>query len=473
MSAEEPEPLRRRDGGMTMAAPHILVVDDEKEIRNLVCEILEDEGYDVAVAEDGRSARRQREARRPDLILLDIWMPDVDGVTLLKEWTQSGLDCPVVMMSGHGTVETAVEATRLGAYDFIEKPLSLAKLLLTVERALDSRREQPERSGPAVRLAEPLEPVGRSAVMRELREQVRRIVAHDSPVLISGEPGSGKRCFARYLHASSVRAQQPLVEVITGGLSEEQIALELFGSDDGKVAGALERAGSGMLLIDDIMDLDLRTQARLQSALQRGELPRPGSSPLPVKARILALTRHDLAQEVAAGRFHEELYYQLNVVPIRVPPLREHVEDVPELLTHFVNRLVDRDGLPYRRFSLAAQNRLRNHNWPGNVRELHNLVQRLLIIGGDEEIGVEEVEEALGSPQLTGTAVETAELGNLSLSLDLPMREAREQFERVYLLYQLRKAGGSVGQLAKLTGMERTHLYRKLKSLGIDPKEAG
>lgn len=455
-----------------MVSPHILVVDDEKEIRNLVCEILEDEGYDVAVAEDGRSARQQREARRPDLILLDIWMPDVDGVTLLKEWTQSGLDCPVVMMSGHGTVETAVEATRLGAYDFIEKPLSLAKLLLTVERALHSSREQQERGVSAVRAKEVVEPVGRSAAMRDLREQVRRMAAHDSPVLISGEAGAGKRCFARYLHASSERADRPLVEVVTGALSQEQIVLELFGSDDGRAPGALERAAGGALLIDEIADLDLRAQARLQNALQSGELSRPGNPPLPLAAtRILAATRQDLVQETAAGRFREDLYYLLNVASIRVPPLREHVEDVPELLAFFINYLVDRDRLPYRRFSLAAQNRLRNYSWPGNVRELENLVQRLLIMGGAEEISLEEVEEVLSSAQLVGSEVAAGELGGFSLPLDLPMREAREQFERIYLLYQLRKASGSVGQLAKLTGMERTHLYRKLKSLGIDPKD--
>lgn len=455
-----------------MVSPHILVVDDEKEIRNLVCEILEDEGYDVAVAEDGRSARQRRESRRPDLILLDIWMPDVDGVTLLKEWTQNGLDCPVVMMSGHGTVETAVEATRLGAYDFIEKPLSLAKLLLTVERALHSSRELQERSVAGARATEALEPVGRSTTMRELREQIRRVAAHDSPVLISGEAGAGKRCAARYLHGSSERAQGPLIEVAGGALSEEQVAVELFGSDDGQVPSALERAAGGTLLIDEVTNLAPRLQVRLQGALQSGELARPGGeAALPLSARVIVTTRHDLAQEVAADRFREDLFYQLNVVPIRVPPLREHVEDVPELLAFFVNYLVDRDRLPYRRFSLAAQNRLRNYGWPGNVHELQNLVQRLLIISGDEEISLEEVESVLGSAQLIGTDVEAAEPGGFSLPLDLPMREAREQFERIYLLYQLRKASGSVGQLAKLTGMERTHLYRKLKSLGIDPKD--
>lgn len=459
-----------------MTSPHILVVDDEKEIRNLVQEILEDEGYQVTVAEDGRAARQARWTQRPDLILLDIWMPDVDGVTLLKEWTQEGLDCPVVMMSGHGTVETAVEATRLGAYDFIEKPLSLAKLLLTVERALQSNREPAEKISGIRSTKEVLEPVGRSAPIRELREQIRRIAEHDGPVLISGEAGAGKRCFARYLHALSGRGDRPLVEVATGALSQEQATVELFGSEDGGrlVAGALERADGGTLLLDEVMDLDLLTQGRLLSALQSGRFPRPGSDrPVSFDARLIAMTRHDLTREVAAGRLREDLYYYLNVIPVWVPPLRDHVEDVPELLAFFVNHMVDRDKLRYRRFSLAAQNRLRNYGWPGNVRELQNLVQRLLVIGDDEEISLDEVEAALGSAQLTGSNIELSESGDFSLPLDLPLREAREQFERIYLLYQLRKAGGSVGQLAKLTGMERTHLYRKLKSLGIDPRDAG
>lgn len=457
-----------------MTSPHILVVDDEKEIRNLVREILEDEGYDVAVAEDGRTARQARGARAPDLILLDIWMPDVDGVTLLKEWTQDGLSCPVVMMSGHGTVETAVEATRLGAYDFIEKPLSLAKLLLTVERALAAGQEPQDKAESGARSREVAEPVGRSALMRELREQIRRIAEHDGPVLIGGEPGVGKHYLAKYLHAYSPRAPEPLEELAVSTLGAEQIAVGLFGSETaGRITeGALDRAGAGSLLIDEVLKLDLQLQGKLLGAFQNRQFLRVGGeTPVPVKARLIALTRHDLAAEVAAGRFREDLFYYLNIVPVMVPSLRERVEDVPELLAYFVNRLVDRDGLPYRRFSLAAQNRLRNYAWPGNIRELRNLVQRLLIISDEEEISIDDVESALGSAQLTGVGSEATGLDEFSLPLDLPLREARDQFERIYLLYQLRKAKGSVGQLAKLTGMERTHLYRKLKSLGIDPKE--
>jgi len=456
-----------------MSSAHILVVDDEPEIRNLVREILEDEGYSVEVAENAAAARVARRARRPDLILLDIWMPDVDGVTLLKEWTQEGLTSPVVMMSGHGTVETAVEATRLGAFDFIEKPLSLAKLLLTVERALQSVRQARE---PAAASAQPevIEPVGRSNVMRELREQIKRVAGHDSCVLITGEAGAGKRCVARYLHSLSPRADKPFVELAGGSLNGEDAAAALFGSEQGErvVQGALERARGGSLYIAEVAELEPQLQARLLNALQSGQFQRVGGDePVPLDARLLAGSRTDLAREVRAGRFRDDLFYQLNVVPIRVPPLREHVEDVPELLAFHVNRMVDRDKLPYRRFALAAQNRLRNYAWPGNVRELRNLVQRLLILGRDEEISLEEVEAALGSSAVLTVEPAQDDGEDTTLPLDLPLREAREQFERIYLLHQLKRANGSVGQLAKLTGMERTHLYRKLKSLGIDPKE--
>ncbi len=443
-----------------MTASRILVVDDEPDIRGLVQEILEDEGYEVQVAENAAAARDARRRGRPDLILLDIWMPDVDGVTLLKEWTQEGLRAPVVMMSGHGTVETAVEATRLGAYDYIEKPLSLAKLLLTVERALEADKSGRGKAG--LQVEQPLEPVGRSATQRELRELVKRIAAHDSRVLFTGEPGSGKRCFARYLHANSGRG--PFIELTADELMGDGTAAD---ERDDRLAEALQDAAGGTLFIDEVGDLDAAAQLRLQKALQAQDAQSAEWAKSGV--RVIASTRYELDQEVRAGRFREDLYYQLNVVPIRIPPLREHVEDVPDLLSFYVDRLSDRDKLPYRRFSLAAQNRLRNYAWPGNVRELVNLVQRLLLLGFSEEIDVEEVEAALSS---SAPAQPPGQHESIELSLELPLREAREHFERAYLLHQLKRANGSVGRLAKLAGMERTHLYRKLKALGIDPKEA-
>ncbi|MFN2309622.1 MAG: sigma-54-dependent transcriptional regulator [Gammaproteobacteria bacterium] len=449
-----------------MPAAYILVVDDEPDIRTLVKEILEEEGYEVGVAEDGAAARQARRDRRPDLILLDIWMPDVDGITLLREWSEGGaLPCPVIVMSGHGTVETAVEATRLGAYDFIEKPIALAKLLLTVERALEADQLARENRGLKRLETGVPEPVGRSEVMQRLREQARRIAQHSSWVLVTGEPGAGKKTFAHYLHAQSPRRRGPFVEVGVGSMSSQTSAAELFGSEvDGRlIYGRFEQANGGTLYLDDIADMDEQTQARLLSVLEtRSFLRVGGNAPVKIDARIIAATHRDLAQAVARGEFREDLYYHLNVVPLQVPPLAQHCEDVPDLLNYYTDFFVTREGLPYRHFSVGAQNRLRHHAWPGNVRELKNLVQRLLILAAGEEISAQEVDAALGVQAAAG-AVGT-------LPFDLPLREAREQFERAYLEHQLAEAGGSVGQLAKRVGMERTHLYRKLKSLGIEAK---
>ena len=453
-----------------MSAPHILVVDDEPDIRDLVKEILEDEGFDVNIAQNGQEAKDARRARRPDLILLDIWMPDIDGVSLLKEWSEAEtLPCPVVMMSGHGTVETAVEATRLGAYDFIEKPLSLNKLLLTVKRALEADKLRRENQGLRRQIRPVTEPIGKSEVIQRLRAQLLRVAQHDTPVLISGEPGTGKEICARYLHTNSLRRSGPFIDVGVGSIARENSALELFGSElDNKIHyGRLEQSTGGTLFLDELADMDLETQARLAGALENGSFMRiGGKEPVQVNVRIVAATHRDLEQEVSVGHFREDLYYHLNVVPIKLPPLRDHVEDVPELLNYYVNYFVDQESLPYRHFSMAAQNRLRNYTWPGNIRELKNLVQRLLILGIDEEITQDEVESTLSN----ATPVKTREVNHIPL--DLPLREAREQFERNYLLQQLKECEGNVARLAERVGMERTNLYRKLRSLDIDPKRA-
>jgi len=456
-----------------MSSGHILVVDDEPDIRNLVKEILEDEGFEVSIAGSGETARQERRKRRPDLILLDIWMDDVDGITLLREWSEAGnLPCPVIIMSGHATVETAVEATRLGAYDFIEKPISLAKLLLVVNRALESEKLQQENIG-LKRQAQPVnEPAGKSEVMQALREQAGRIAQHNTWVLISGEAGAGKEVAARYIHAQSSLRDNAFVEVAVGSMSVEHSAAELFGSEDGDnvVYGRIEQANGGTLLLTNISDMDLQTQTRLLSVFQTHSFLRMGGSePVPVDIRVIATTSKDLEQEVREGRFREDLYYHLNVVPLTVPPLREHSEDVPELLNFYVDRFVVQENLPYREFSIASQNRLRNYGWPGNNRELKNLVQRLLILGQGPVIDVDEVEDVL--QHVTDTA--DAGKSSATLPLDLPLREAREQFEKVYLQHQLQEVGGSVGKLAKRVGMERTHLYRKLRGLGIDFKKGG
>jgi Response regulator containing CheY-like receiver, AAA-type ATPase, and DNA-binding domains len=456
-----------------MAAANILVVDDEPDIRNLVKEILDDEGYRVDVAESGAAAREARRARRPDLVLLDIWMPDVDGITLLKEWSEEDtLQTPVIMMSGHGTVETAVEATRLGAYDFIEKPISLAKLLVTVERALEVNRLMRENVGLRKNAHPVTEPIGKSAIMQELRDKVKRIAQHNTWVLITGEPGSGKKTFARYLHTCSAQRDGPFIEISAGSIASEDSAIELLGSESGDKIhyGRLEQANGGTLFLDEVGDLSLQTQVRLLSALETRSFQRlGGSEPVEVDVRVVASTHRNLEEAVRKGQFNEDLYYHLNVVPLHIPALREHCEDIPELLTFYTNYFLDQEHLPYRRFTVAAQNRLRNYRWPGNIRELKNLVQRLLILGRGEDIELEEVELATG-----GRPLPMVPAGSISLpvSFDLPLREAREQFERAYLQHQLKESGGSVGKLAKLVGMERTHLYRKLRALGIDPKDA-
>ncbi|MEW6354138.1 MAG: sigma-54 dependent transcriptional regulator [Pseudomonadota bacterium] len=454
---------------MIAVGAHILVVDDEPDIRSAVRDILEDEGYQVTVAESGEAARASRRARRPDLTLLDIWMPDVDGITLLKEWSEGGaLPSPVIMMSGHGTVETAVEATRLGAYDFIEKPLSLAKLLLTVQRALQADKLRKENIGLRRHAQAVTEPIGKSPIMQQLREQVKRIAQHDSWVLISGEAGTGKELFARYLHSLSARRDGPFVDVSVTSIARENSAKELFGSEEGgKIHfGHLEQANGGTLFLDEISEMEPATQARLLGALQNQSFLRlGGNEPVQVNVRVIAATQHDLKQAVEQRRFREDLYFHLNVVPLRIPPLREHAQDVPDLLNYYVNEFVNLENLPYRSFTVAAQNRLRNYGWPGNVRELKNLVQRLLILGSGVEITLEEIDSALGAlqPRVEGAPAPAA-------AFDLPLREARDQFEKKYFEHLMSKTGGSVGKVAKLAGMERTHLYRKLKSLGLNPK---
>ena len=444
---------------------HILVIDDEREIRELVREILQDEGYEVSVAETAEDARRARRLRRPDLVLMDVWLPDTDGVSLLREWTQGGFDAPVIMISGHGTVETAVEATRLGAYDFLEKPLSLSKLLLVVQRALEADKLQRENIDLRRQTQALVEPIGGSQVMKDLRAQIQRIARHNAWVLISGEPGSGKELFARYLHASSSRRDGPFIEVGVASIAGENSAAALFGAEQGSSIyyGFLEQANGGTLFLSEVADMDPAVQAKLLGALENKSFVRVGGrEPVQFDVRVVAATHRDLEDYIQAGRFREDLYYQLNVVPVRIPPLREHSEDVPEILDYYIETLVQRDNLPRRRFSAAAKHRLSAHHWAGNVRELKNFVQRMLILGSGDEISVEEVEDALG--------VRSRKSAEISVAFDLPLRTARLQFEKAYFEYQLGVVGGNIVEVAQRAGIERTHLYRKLRILGMKPK---
>jgi two-component system nitrogen regulation response regulator NtrX len=452
-----------------MSAQRILVVDDEADIRSLLKEILSEEGYDVDVAADAGQARSSRARQSPDLCLLDIWMPDTDGITLLREWSRGqGLDFPVVMMSGHGTVETAVEATRLGAFDFVEKPLSLAKLLRTVERALDlgKHRKQTARTV----LPPLIAPVGKSRTMLALREQVQQVAPHSAPVLVIGEPGTGREAFARYVHAQSARADKPFVMVVAGSLPDETAEAQLRGreTEKGVEPGYYEQAAGGTLFINGLDDLSPAAQRILAADFEAGGFTRAGGKqPIALDVRVLSSAQPGLEQRTAPEAFRRDLLSQLNVLTLRIPPLREYAEDVPELLRHYADRLADSEGLPLRRFSVAAQNRLRNYPWPGNIRELRNLVQRLLILGGTEEISLEEIEREVATQTAAAEPLVKQDL------LAMPLREAREHFERAYLQQQLLLCNGKVGQLAKRVGMERTHLYRKLRSLGVDFRNLG
>jgi DNA-binding NtrC family response regulator len=443
-----------------MTGAHILVVDDEDDIRATISDILEDEGYAVSVAADAAAARVEVGRSRPDLILLDVWMPDVDGITLLREWARDGAPrCPVVILSGHGTVETAVEATRLGAVDFVEKPLSLAKLLRTVEKALD-RSPEPRRLAPRTLLPKRPVPGGSSPLMRALRDQAATVARRHEPVLIVGESGSGRAVVAHYLHDLAGGGQRPFVTLVGAAIPEENAAALLFGSRLSAEThpGALEQAAGGTLFVRDLQDLSPGAQRLLAGALEQGGyVPLGQSVAVPLNFRVIG----SLAPE-GTGLVRPDLLARLAVLELRVPALRDRHEDVSELLRYAADRLVDEEGLAFRRFGLAAQNRLRHYPWPGNVRELTNLVRRLLVAGGAEEISLAELEK-----QLAPAAGVLEPLVKQDL-LSLPLREARESFERAYLMQQLALSGGRVGLLAKRVGMERTHLYRKLRALGVD-----
>jgi len=451
-----------------MITGNVLIVDDEPAIRSLVKEILEDEGFNVDVAENAEEAKLRKESFVPDLILLDIWMPGIDGITLLKEWKEKdNLNIPVIMMSGHGTVETAVEATKVGAYDFIEKPLSLAKLILTVKHALETISLQQENLRLRSHSQISSMPIGKSQIMQQLRERISRIANHNTPVLITGESGTDKEVFARYLHSQGNRADAPFIKIVISALSTDHAIQDFFGGEEnGNIKpGFLEQAEGGILFIKDIADMDQSLQAKLQTTLENNTLTRIGSTEShQIDVRIVAATSYNIQEMVQNGKFRDDLYYQLNIIPLNIPPLREHYEDIPELLEYYVGYFAEQEGFPYRHFTVATQNHLRGYDWPGNVRELKNLVQRLLILGTKENIDIDEIDMAISKKQKQIDEQETY------FNFDLPLREAREQFEKSYLQYKLDQANGSVSKIAKEVGMERTHLYRKLKSLGIDIK---
>lgn len=452
-----------------MITKKILIVDDEPDIRNLIKEILEDEYFEVEVAEDADQANSLRHSFNPALILLDIWMPGTDGITLLKQWKEAEHmeDIPIIMISGHGTVESAVEATRLGAYDFIEKPLSLNKLILTVKHALEQASLSQENKQLKAHQEYADIPVGKSEMMKNLRQQISQIVDHTAPVLITGESGTDKESFARYIHKKSARVAQPFVSVNVSALSSENLLTDFFGNNASNTTGNsfFERAEKGTLFFKDIASMPPALQAKLKDALDNKCFTSLGGTQAHTfDIRIIAATSHDILSLVNQNLFRDALYYQLNVLPIHIPPLREHIEDIPELLEFYVNFFTEKEGLPYRHFTVSTQNHLRNYSWPGNIRELKNLVQRLLILCKSEHICIADADRALG--HRFPKSQEQSFINNF----DMPLREAREQFEKKYLLHKLELAGGNVSKAAIAVGIERTHLYRKLKSLDIEIK---
>lgn len=426
-----------------MKAAKILVVDDEPDIRAAVRDVLEDEGYLVNIAADGAEARLMREQHQPDLVLLDIWMPDVDGVSLLREWNEAGTQQSVVMMSGHGSVESAVEATRQGALNYIEKPLSLGKLLSVVKQALQAEAQLAHGFNEQQWTAPCL--VGSSAKVKALQSATMRLAQQDNPIVIVAVTGSDIDALVRYLHEAGSRAAQPLAKL--SGLSINAALPQ-------KLAELSLSAGGGTLFIEHIDALSMRELTALEDWASKGAKP-----------RLIVSSLIALESLLERAGFPQALYTRLKAGELHVSPLEQHVEDVPILLEYYVRWFTETQGLPYRHIGLAVQNRLRNHTWPGNFAELASLVQRLLVMGGSPEVSVDEVAAILQEPWVDKDSV-SKEL--VPLGLHLPLREAREKFEREYLLRQLKTTGGSVAELAKRAGMERTHLYRKLRSLGID-----
>src|SRR5258706_6003174 len=407
----------------------ILVVDDEIGIRELLSEILRDEGYQVRLAENAGQARSMRSQGRPDLVLLDIWMPDTDGITLLKEWASAGLlTMPVVMMSGHGTIDTAVEATRIGAYDFLEKPIALQKLLATVGRALRSGEQQVK---PTLMLAT----LGRAPVVADLKQRLERVTNLRSPLLLVAEPGSSVELCARFVHQPNATWLAPDNLAV---LAEAPLDL-------------LSQAREGTLFLHEVGDLTRMEQKGL--LLIVGKLDK-------YNTRLICATARALPELVAQGGFDARLYAAIATVAVHIPSLREHREDVPDLANLFLLRSIEAKEVASRHFNTAALNALRNYDWPGNLNQLESTVRSLAITASGEEISVGDVNQALS---LFGTQQATAP----GLPLDLTLREAREAFERVYFEHHIAKEGGNMSRVADSVGLERTHLYRKLKQLGI------
>jgi len=452
-------------------AEEILIVDDEQYIRESLAGILGDEGYETRTAADSDAAMDAIALRRPGLVLLDIWLQGshLDGLEILKVLKRDHPNVPVLMMSGHGTIETAVSAIKDGAYDFIEKPFQIDRLLVLIERAVEAARLRRENQELRLRAGTSEELIGRSATIRDIRQAVERVATANSRVLITGPAGAGKEVVARMIHGLSHRDRAPFVVVNCATMMPEKMETELFGTEDAagsRKVGLFEQAHGGTLFLDEIADMPMETQGKIVRVLQEQIFePVGGSGRVEVDIRVVAASTRDLVQEMAAERFREDLYYRLNVVPITLPPLRERTEDIPVLSDHFLERAAESSGQPRRRIGDDTIVALQRYAWPGNVRELRNVIERMLIMAPDD--AAQAIGADLLPPEIGAAAPALGNWDRNAEIMTLPLRDAREAFEREYLLAQVTRFGGNVSQTAQFVGMERSALHRKLKALGV------
>jgi two-component system nitrogen regulation response regulator NtrX len=450
----------------------ILIVDDEADIRDLVAGILEDEGHRTRTAANSDEALTAVEARRPHLVFLDIWIQGsrLDGLQLLDIIKEQNPDLPVVMISGHGNIETAVSAIKLGAYDFIEKPFKADRLVLVAERSLEASRLKREVKELRTKSQQATRIVGQSQTANALRQTLERIATTNARVMIAGAPGSGKELAARTIHALSHRASGPFIAINAATITPENMEIELFGVEaaDGRArkVGALEESHGGTLYFDEVADMPRETQGKILRVLVDQNFQRVGGTTrVHVDVRVISSTAKDLSSEIAAGRFREDLLHRLSVVPVRVPSLAERREDIPELIDYFMEQISIATGLPRRRIADDALAVLQSHDWPGNIRQLRNNVERVLILaGGDADA---EVTADLLPSEVGALVPSTPNGAGGEKLMSMALREAREIFEREYLVAQISRFGGNISRTAEFIGMERSALHRKLKSLGI------
>jgi two-component system nitrogen regulation response regulator NtrX len=455
-------------------AHDILVVDDETDIRALICGILNDEGYETREAATSTEALTSIRTRRPTLVVLDIWLQgsELDGIEILKAVRREWSTVPVVMISGHGTIETAVAAIKIGAYDFIEKPFKADRLLHIIDRAIEANRLRRENEELKQRAGADDELIGRSHLIAQLRQQIDRVASTNSRVLITGAPGSGKEVVARLLHARSRRVRGPFVTLSCATMRPERFEIELFGAEPGaegdgspRKVGTFEEAHGGTLFLDEVADMPLETQGKIVRALQEQTFERVGGGRVKVDVRVIASTNRDLPAEIATGRFREDLYYRLAVVPLVIPSLRERADDIPELARHLMARAAEAARVPPRIFGDDAIAALQSYEWPGNVRQLRNAIDWVLIMTpGDARESIRA--ENLPS-EITTVAPAVVKWNKGGELMGLPLRDAREMFEREYLIAQITRFGGNISRTAAFVGMERSALHRKLKSLGV------